>query len=150
MILSDLRPALVVDASVGIKWFLEEEHGFLADRLIAGNRYRLNVPDLFLAEMGNILWKRCRIGEIETRKAKKILTELGKYSIKVWPIQHYALSAVDLAAATGRTYYDCLYLALGMAIDAPFVTADKKFWNSLKDTPLAKHVCWIEDMDKLG
>jgi len=27
-----------------------------------------------------------------------------------------------------------------MEEDAPFITADRKFWNALKGTPLARHI----------
>jgi len=52
----------VVDASVGIKWFVPEIHSDAARRLLTEDSILL-VPDLFFPEIGNILWKRVRRGE---------------------------------------------------------------------------------------
>ena len=54
----------VVDASVGIKLFVEEEFSDVADRLfqaLAGDpTVRFYVPHLFFVECANILWKYVR------------------------------------------------------------------------------------------
>ena len=52
-------------------------------------------------------------------------------------------AALELALHTGRTVYDCLYVALAVKANCAMVTADKRLVKSLVDTPLAKHVAWI-------
>lgn len=52
--------AIVVDASVAIKWFIPEIHATAAGRLLEKN-LKLLAPDLIFAEIGNILWKKCRL-----------------------------------------------------------------------------------------
>lgn len=41
--------------------------------------------------------------------------------------------------------YDCMYLALAVALDCPFVTADRRFVKRVADTDYAFQVLWIED-----
>ena len=41
-------------------------------------------------------------------------------------------SALRLAAAHDRSYYDALYLALALAIGCELVTADEKFYRAVK------------------
>jgi antitoxin FitA len=47
----------VVDASVVIKWFVDEVHAEAARRL-PEDQYELFAPDLLWLEYGNILWKK--------------------------------------------------------------------------------------------
>jgi predicted nucleic acid-binding protein len=51
--------ALVVDASVGLKWVLREPDGHLAEALV---RYEpdLLAPDFWLNEATNVLWLQVR------------------------------------------------------------------------------------------
>ena len=51
----------VVDASVVAKWFLPEPHKDKAEKLLRnflGGKVELIGPDLLVAEVGNLLWKR--------------------------------------------------------------------------------------------
>jgi predicted nucleic acid-binding protein len=54
----------VVDASVVTKWFLPEAHKDKAEKLLRDfldEKVELTPPDLLVAEVGNILWKRCTL-----------------------------------------------------------------------------------------
>ena len=59
---------LVVDASVAVKWLVEEEHSDAADRLLDGN-HELFAPRLMASEVGNALWRKVRMGELERSRA---------------------------------------------------------------------------------
>jgi predicted nucleic acid-binding protein len=51
----------VVDASVVAKWFIPEPYKDNAERLLRdflNDRIELTAPDLLIAEVGNLLWKR--------------------------------------------------------------------------------------------
>ncbi len=53
--------------------------------------------------------------------------------------------ALTLAADTGRSVYDCLYLALSIRQNLPLLTADERLANALHDGPFAKHICFVGD-----
>ena len=55
---------LVVDASVVIKWHVAEVHSDAALRLLGDDVPALHVPDLVFPEVGNILWKKVRRGDL--------------------------------------------------------------------------------------
>ena len=137
--------AFIVDASVGIKWFVPEIFQADAQRL-QNSAYELHVPTLFDVELGSILWKKIRKGELTHPEADIILAQLPTVPL----IKHAELpllkSAVDLAVQTQRSVYDCLYLALATQLSALMVTADQKLHNALSTTPWAKDLCWIEDV----
>ena len=51
-----------------------------------------------------------------------------------------------MAQGSGRTFYDSLYLALAMSNGCVMVTADRRFFNAIKDTPWGRHCLWVESM----
>jgi len=61
--------SLVIDASVAIKWFIEEElHRAALDLLDRpGDRH---APDLLVAEVANIAWRKRVQGEIGDGQAR--------------------------------------------------------------------------------
>jgi len=135
----------VVDASVAVKWYLPEIHDADARRLLTGGGDLL-VPDLIFSEVGNILWKRVRSGQILETEAQTVLQSLGALSLSVAPSWPLVLPALAIACQTQRTVYDCLYLALAVRESAVMVTADEKFHNALQATPLVSHILWVEDI----
>ena len=44
---------------------------------------------------------------------------------------------------TGRTVYDCLYLALAVQTKTAMVSADRRLVNALASGPLKEHVAWL-------
>jgi predicted nucleic acid-binding protein len=133
---------LVVDASVAAKWFLPELHGDRAMRLFSG-RQALIAPDLLIAEFGNILWKQVRRRTISADDASLMVEDMRQLPVQIVASGPLIGTALQLAIATDRTVYDCLYLSLAVDRDCPLVTADERFANSLKATPYASHVRWI-------
>ena len=97
-------------------------------------------------DVGNILWKKHRIGELEAREARDVLTDLRRLPLRLVGMSSYIESALALAIQYGRTVYDSVYLALAIHQGASFVTADQKLCNTLADTEIANHVTWIKDI----
>ena len=131
---------LVVDASVVVKWFFPEEHSDAARRLLAARRYALLAPDLIWSEAGNAVWKRVRRGELAADEASQIAADLIRLPLTTTGTHGLAAAALELALATGRTVYDCMYLALAIDRECRLVTADERFVNALATTPLARRI----------
>jgi predicted nucleic acid-binding protein len=130
---------MVVDASVAAKWFFPEEHSEAALRLLSGRR-RLIAPDLLVAEFGNLTWKRVRRRELTQEDAALLILDFLRLPLMFISSGPLLPSALEIALDTGRTVYDCLYLALAHHQDAVLITADERFANALVNTPLAKHI----------
>ncbi|HSB61465.1 MAG TPA: type II toxin-antitoxin system VapC family toxin [Vicinamibacteria bacterium] len=132
----------VVDANVVAKWFVperltEEAIGLLDDE------HDLASPDLLWPEIGNVLWKKCRAGELTRREAARILQALDRCSLTVFPSRLVLEGALEIALGTGRSVYDSIYLALAVALECRLVTADERLVNALAGGPLAAHVLWV-------
>ena len=64
---------LVVDASVGLKWVLQEADSPLAERLACSD-VELLVPDFWLNEACNVLWLQVRRKLFTTKEEREELT----------------------------------------------------------------------------
>lgn len=140
-----MKTAFVVDASVAVKWFVPEIHSGHALRLLR-KKFDLRAPELIQAEFGNILWKKCRAGELDGATAAKILNSFKRSPLAVHPHGAFLALAWEVALKHRQTFYDSLYLALAMSAKARMVTADRKFHDALADTPAERHLLWIEDV----
>ena len=135
----------VVDASVGIKWFLPEIHSEAAGRLPL-LKTSLHVPAFFHLELGNVLCKRIRRDELAPEEGDAILKELQRIPLQKHSNERLLNPAFALALQTKRSLYDCLYLALAEAIDGQVVTADRKLCESLAGSRFGKRILWVEDL----
>lgn len=131
--------AFVVDASVVAKWFFSEEHSPASQRLLSP-RHTLLAPDLLWSEVGNIAWKRVRRGELKREEAAQLVADLIRMPLAVAPTQGLLTLALELAIATDRTVYDCMYLALAIVRKCRLITADERLINALAPTPFAKRI----------
>ncbi len=138
---------LVVDASIVTKWLLPELHSDAARRLLTeGNE--LLAPDLLWAELGNVLWKRCRAGELETEEARDLLRDFKRFPVRTTSSIRLISPALDIATRFNRTVYDSLYLALAMSQRCRLVTGDRRLYDGLKRGPLAPALLWVEDVSE--
>jgi predicted nucleic acid-binding protein len=127
----------VLDASVAAKWVLPPEHEELAFEAIqvfdmfSRGEIELLIPDLFWAELGNILWKAARSGRLTKATASEALDFLLGLRLTCFPMQPLAAEAARIAFHFDRPVYDSIYLALALDQSCPFLTADKKLVNAV-------------------
>jgi predicted nucleic acid-binding protein len=131
--------AFVVDASVVAKWFFPEEFSRESRRLLSP-QHTLLAPELIWCEVGNIVWKRVRRGELKTDEATQVISDLIRLPLDVCPSRELLPTALELAMVTDRTVYDCVYLAMALNHKCRLATADERFVNALAATPFAKSI----------
>lgn len=137
--------ALVIDASVAIKWFLPEPRSINAIRLLDAG-HTLVAPDLLFPECGNVLWKRWLRQELEADVIPALLSDLRRMYVTIVPTYTLTDEASRIAVTWRRSFYDSIYLALAVSCDGRMVTADEKLCNALKGTHLEQRVMMIGDM----
>lgn len=123
---------LVVDASIALKWVVEEAGTPAA--LTLRQRFRLIAPDLLVPECANILWKKVQRRELSKDEAVLAARLLERADIELLPMRPLLEAAARLAIELDHPAYDCLYLALALARDCRFVTADERFLRRFGDT----------------
>jgi predicted nucleic acid-binding protein len=130
---------LVVDASVALKWFVGEDGSDLAVGLLHRDE-PLIAPELVLAEVCNAAWKSLRRGEIDRSQFEEVATDLVQVFQRLVPLARLVRRAAALARELDQPVYDCFYLALAEAEDAPLVTADRRLVAALGGSALAGRV----------
>jgi len=128
---------IVVDASVGVKWFLPSGQEPFAEEaaqlLQAYVRSQVNflVPDIFWAEIANAAWKAARRGELSSANATAAVSSVTALRIPSISSSELLPQALAIALAFERTVYDSLYVALAVSSNAYVITADERLANSL-------------------
>jgi predicted nucleic acid-binding protein len=110
---------LVIDASIAIKWVVEEDGTDLA--LALRQQARLMAPDLIVAECANILWKKVQRKELSRDEALIAARLLQSAEIELVPTRALMESATRLEIELDHPAYDCLYLALAVENSCRFV-----------------------------
>lgn len=136
--------ALVVDASVAVKWLVPEIHSAAAVQVLA-RASALLAPDLIWAELGNVLWKKRRRGELTADVARNMLRDFRRFPFTVHAAESLMEEAFNIADGFGRSVYDSLYLALALREGCPLVTADRRFYEAMEGGPLGSSLRWVED-----
>ncbi len=129
---------LVVDASVAAKWYFQEEDSAAAEALEFSAR--LIAPEVILAEVGNVLWKRYRRGDLDYQQLSRAITHLPEALSKLLPIRPLFERAMHIAARLDHPVYDCIYLALAELGEGPLVTADIRLLGRVRATPWERMV----------
>jgi predicted nucleic acid-binding protein len=118
---------LVLDASLALQWFLEDEtdRGYSLGVLKGLSDKNALVPTLWFFEVGNGLLMAQRRKRISSEQIDAFLTRLGALPIEA---AHQSpselLSLPALARAYGLTNYDAAYLALSKQHNLPLATTD--------------------------
>jgi predicted nucleic acid-binding protein len=134
---------IVVDASVAIKWFVPEVYSAAARRLLQEGT-ELLAPDLIWAEVGNVLWRKWRAGELAAEAVTGILNDFRRFPLQIRRSDLLYDAAWAVARSSGRTFYDSLYVALAASTRCSLVTADLRLFHALQDGPWARHCLWVE------
>jgi predicted nucleic acid-binding protein len=130
---------VVIDASIGIQWVVQESTSSLAIALLDHSPI---VPGLFYAECANVLWKKVARRELEATDANDRAQLLAAAHLRVVSDAKLFVPALELACELGHPAYDCLYLALARAEGAPLVTADLRLIERCRRSGLP----WLREL----
>jgi predicted nucleic acid-binding protein len=123
---------VVVDASIVVKWFVEEENSDKAirirDKYVEGE-VRLIAPEIIKFEVLNALYYKKLFSEDEMGE---ISEALDSYLFDLYPLKgEYAKKTVETAFRNNITIYDASYISLAIMKNAYFYTADEKLIKRL-------------------
>ena len=121
---------LVIDASIAVKWVVEEDG--TPEALILRQIARAIAPELLVAECANILWKKVQRGELLKQEALLAARLLQGAEIELLPTRPLFEAATRMSIEIDHPAYDCLYLALAIEKKCRFVTADERFLRKLQ------------------
>ena len=137
----------VVDASVAVKWLVEEEDSEIA-RGLAARSGELHAPRLMASEVSNSVWRKVRTGQLNRRDAIAKLEQIEALPVKWHFDEIIAPDALLLAILLKHPAYDCFYLALANSLKAILVTADRRFMNALSSTEFSDNVTMLSNFPR--
>lgn len=123
---------IVVDASVAVKWFLNEQDSSQALALFHQS-YKLIAPELIRIEVMAAITKRVRMAELAAEDATKQMerwrSTLSKRALFLVNDDQQYQQAAALSLQERHNFYDCVYLVLAKKLGILLVTADERLAN---------------------
>jgi predicted nucleic acid-binding protein len=135
---------IVVDASVVLKWQLDDEECIsqalsLREDFYLKRSCQLIAPHLLIYEIINGILVAARKKRISSEQVSEITINLLSMGILLKDID--PISVLELALRHNISAYDAAYLSLAKSEHCELLTGDKKLWESVKD----KQLKWIGD-----
>lgn len=119
--------AVIIDASVALKWYIEERESDRAKRwykrIETGQALGV-VPEYFFLEVSNVLLTR---HQMSFDDVYDVIVDLERLGLDRIPMVRVPLPAViRLASKLSVTTYDALYLELALELNYPLLTTDRE------------------------
>ena len=137
----------VVDASLVVKWLVDEEDSEKARALYRGwvaSGVRIAAPYIMLAEVSNALHRKVVDGEIELDSATGILENLSAHEIEFHNPPNIHAGALRVADRLDQgAVYDSIYLALAERLDCELWTSDRRFYRAARG--FSDRIRWLSD-----
>jgi predicted nucleic acid-binding protein len=144
--MATIPEALVVDASVALKWHLKDEADaksalLLLDRFVSG-QVALFAPSHIRYEVSAVITHATigRAPRLTQQVARESIAAFLSLGIQTVETNDLILAALPLAHQRGIAFYDSLYLALSNQLDLPLITADGKLYDRIRSL---RQVIWL-------
>jgi predicted nucleic acid-binding protein len=123
---------LIVDTSVVVKWFVDED-GFVAARTLLAPEVKRIAPELVVVETANVLQRKARVGQLEEIQATKAVASTAWFFARLVPSVDLVEPAFALSQRLDHSVYDCMFLTLALSEEnGRLVTSDAKFIGKAK------------------
>jgi predicted nucleic acid-binding protein len=127
---------VVVDASVALKWILDEEGQDAALGLL--DEAVLHAPDFLLVEVANALWSKVRRRILDRAEADAAYEAIAGVPIAYTTVAELTQPARSLAHALDLSVYDALYAALAQRLRCALATADARLAGAVDSSGMAE------------
>lgn len=126
----------VLDASIAVKWRLQEHDSAEALSLLAdidARAVEVVAPNTFPVEVAHALTKAERRGLIPTGEASLGLEDIMTAAVTLFDSIPILPRAVELASKKRIGVYDCLYVAFAEDLDVELITAEARLVKSFPE-----------------
>ena len=137
-----MNSLVVVDASLVVKWLVEEEDSDTATAL--GRFWRSEginaiAPHFMIVEVANALYQRVLRGHLSAIETARLLEHLMASVVELRETSNLYRRTLELASQLGQgAIYDSHYLALAESLNCHLWTADERFFRAA--APVAPNI----------
>ena len=123
------RQTLVLDASIGVKWFSDKGESSLEKALAIREdhiamRTRIVVPDLFYYEVSNAIVQK---KFIPTGVIQSVVAQMFALRLLTIPMNADLLAnSIEISRQFNITVYDSSYIAIARSYNCPLITANPR------------------------
>ena len=123
---------IVIDASLAVKWYLDEPFAAEAIALLLAESPEISAPDLFAIEVTSALVRNGNMDKLWVVEAQRLIGRFVELcqggGVKLVRVSPTGIDmAAQLALQLGHPLKDCIYLALAMELGCDLVTCDASF-----------------------
>jgi predicted nucleic acid-binding protein len=140
----------VIDASVALKWHLDDEEAIKEARQLLSDygdgKIAITAPKLMLVEVGNAFNVAVMRARLTEEVAFQDFQEIFELDIPLIEYTNFLISAWKFARAHNRSVYDSVYVVTAQHLGCDFYTGDKRLYNALRGK--FSWVKWIGDYRK--
>jgi predicted nucleic acid-binding protein len=127
---------IVLDSSVALKWIFADENGAAeAERIrnehISGKN-EIAVPNLFFYEIANVLATKVKLSAEEALEAFELISAFEFNVVELTNSEY--LETMTFSMKYNVSVYDASYHVLASRLGCHFLTADRKFWEKVKES----------------
>jgi predicted nucleic acid-binding protein len=135
---------LVIDASVALKWFVDEPRRDRARGALSRD-FELVAPDLLLVEGANGLRNKVRNGLAERDRMLAALTKLPDMFDRWIGARETIRDAFEIGCAINHPIADCIYLACSKLADVALLTDDATLFQKARTFDLGAKTLLLSD-----
>ncbi|MBM4135611.1 MAG: type II toxin-antitoxin system VapC family toxin [Nitrospira sp.] len=144
---------LVVDSSVSLKWWLDDEEFIEESRLllkkVVDGEIELILPELWYCEVANGITTAVRRNRISEKQGKMFIEELQAIPMEQYNIATHINRIYKDAVKYKYAIYDMVYLAIAELEEIQFISSDERLVNTVKSTkPFVKYVSDLKNILK--
>jgi predicted nucleic acid-binding protein len=124
------KEKIILDTSVIIKWFFEEDEKDVKNANLILNKYynseiRIIAPEIALFEISNVIKNRIKNLEDKNMGAE-IIDKIFNLGIIFYVTKEILKNAFNIAIDINESVYDCIFIAVAEHFKSKFITDDKK------------------------
>lgn len=139
--------SLVIDSGVLLKAYFSDEEGHKEAQNLIKDYARGNItffaPTLITYEIINACLVASRMTRFPKNRIKELIEEMLEIELVKEDIESLSDRIFDISSKYSISAYDGAYIALAESRQMPFLTADKRLFNKLKNH--FSFVKWIKD-----
>ena len=136
---------VVIDATIVLKWFLPELDDAACLRLL-NSPIKMHAPTLLAVQVGQALGRRTKTGHVTQEVANRVMATMHRLPIRWTGDAELSAAALRITQLSSRSFPDAVYFALAAKLDAPVVSADRRWCQIVGSGPLCDWVRFVGDV----